>query len=428
MCSSPEGYGQHLEHVALRSRSVPGVGVRRSRRRRPRPRPAAISLDCVRVVAVHLRPRDEKASPLCERPWEADAACAAVASLRYVSRSLTSLSVAPAVCAGRSSGPSTCPQGARGPLHSRYPETCHVSVPEFAPARPQAESPCARALPRHRADRRRRALDRRHRAADLVREHGSPLVVYDEATLRARARAYREAAPDALVVYGTKAFPNVALMRILAEEGIGADVSTLGELRVRPGGRDRRRRDLVVHGNNKSRRGARARPRRPARSSSLDSLEEIDARARPRRRSGRSSASRPGSRRTRTRRSAPATTARSSGCRRRTRSRRSRRASPRLEGPPRPHRLAARATSTRPRGGRLARARSRARARSELGWTPADARPRRRPRRPLHAPTTPCRSIARVRRPAREVERPAEQEACRTRCSSPAARSSPAPA
>ena len=32
-------------------------------------------------------------------------------------------------------------------------------------------------------------------AADLVREHGSPLVVYDETTLRARARAYREAAP-----------------------------------------------------------------------------------------------------------------------------------------------------------------------------------------------------------------------------------------
>ena len=31
--------------------------------------------------------------------------------------------------------------------------------------------------------------------------------------------------------YGTKAFPNVALMRLLAEEGIGADVSTLGELR-----------------------------------------------------------------------------------------------------------------------------------------------------------------------------------------------------
>src|SRR4051812_24370644 len=47
-------------------------------------------------------------------------------------------------------------------------------------------------------------------AAELVAAHGSPLLVYDAVTIRTRARAYREAAPDALVVYGTKAFPNVA--------------------------------------------------------------------------------------------------------------------------------------------------------------------------------------------------------------------------
>src|SRR5438046_10413534 len=88
-------------------------------------------------------------------------------------------------------------------------------------------------------------------AADLAAEFGTPLVVYDEATLRAQARAYRAAAPDAFIAYGTKAFPNVAIMRLLAEEGLGADVSTLGELRFAqaagiPGDR------LVVHGNNKS--------------------------------------------------------------------------------------------------------------------------------------------------------------------------------
>jgi diaminopimelate decarboxylase len=88
-------------------------------------------------------------------------------------------------------------------------------------------------------------------AAELIADHGSPLVVYDEATLRARARAYREAAPDALVCYGTKAFPNVAVMRILAEEGIGADVSTLGELRFAQAAGIAGAR-LVVHGNNKS--------------------------------------------------------------------------------------------------------------------------------------------------------------------------------
>src|SRR3954447_11806063 len=37
------------------------------------------------------------------------------------------------------------------------------------------------------------------RATQLAEEFGTPLVVLDEATLRARARAYRDAAPDALV-------------------------------------------------------------------------------------------------------------------------------------------------------------------------------------------------------------------------------------
>jgi diaminopimelate decarboxylase len=89
------------------------------------------------------------------------------------------------------------------------------------------------------------------RASDLVREFGTPLVVYDEATLRSQARSYCSAAPGALVVYGTKAFPSVALLRLFAEEGLGADVSTLGELAVAQaagieGGR------ILFHGNNKS--------------------------------------------------------------------------------------------------------------------------------------------------------------------------------
>ena len=69
--------------------------------------------------------------------------------------------------------------------------------------------------------------------------------------MRERARMFQRAAPDALVVYGTKAFANVALMRLLAEEGLGADVSTLGELAfARRAGLAGERR--LVHGNNKS--------------------------------------------------------------------------------------------------------------------------------------------------------------------------------
>jgi diaminopimelate decarboxylase len=88
-------------------------------------------------------------------------------------------------------------------------------------------------------------------AADLADEYGTPLVVYCEETVRAQARAYKAAAPGALVVYGTKAFANVALLRILAEEGIGADVSTLGELAfAQEAGLTGDR--LLFHGNNKS--------------------------------------------------------------------------------------------------------------------------------------------------------------------------------
>jgi diaminopimelate decarboxylase len=86
--------------------------------------------------------------------------------------------------------------------------------------------------------------------SELVREFGTPLVVYDEATLRGQADAYRRAAPGALVAYGTKAFPSLAVLRLFAEEGLGADVSTAGELEfaLRAGLTGDR---LVIHGNNK---------------------------------------------------------------------------------------------------------------------------------------------------------------------------------
>jgi diaminopimelate decarboxylase len=88
-------------------------------------------------------------------------------------------------------------------------------------------------------------------ATRLANEHGTPLVVYCEETIRSQARAYATAAPGAQIVYGTKAFANVALLRLLAEERIGADVSTLGELAfAREAGIDGGQ--ILFHGNNKS--------------------------------------------------------------------------------------------------------------------------------------------------------------------------------
>ena len=88
-------------------------------------------------------------------------------------------------------------------------------------------------------------------ASRLAADFGTPLVVYCEQTIRAQAQAYRAAAPEAVIAYGTKAFPNVTLLRILAEEGVGADVSTLGELAVAQAAGIVGER-ILFHGNNKS--------------------------------------------------------------------------------------------------------------------------------------------------------------------------------
>ena len=113
------------------------------------------------------------------------------------------------------------------------------------------------------------------RGSELAAEFGTPLVVYCEATILDAARAYREAAPDALPLYSLKAFPNVELLRLLAAEGFGADVSTLGELEfARRAGIDGAR--IVVHGNNKSDEELRAAAAAGVRFVVLDALDEAE--------------------------------------------------------------------------------------------------------------------------------------------------------
>jgi diaminopimelate decarboxylase len=112
------------------------------------------------------------------------------------------------------------------------------------------------------------------RATELAERFGTPLVVYCERTIVAQARAYVEAAPHALVVYGSKAFPNVSILRLLAGEGLGADVATLGELELalRAGVPADR---LVVHGNNKSDEELSAAAEAGAGLVVLDALDEV---------------------------------------------------------------------------------------------------------------------------------------------------------
>jgi diaminopimelate decarboxylase len=89
------------------------------------------------------------------------------------------------------------------------------------------------------------------RTTELADRFGTPLVVYCEDTVRGRAREIRTAVPEARIAYGSKAFPNVAILRLLAEEGVGVDVASFGELALARaagiGGEA-----IVVHGNAKS--------------------------------------------------------------------------------------------------------------------------------------------------------------------------------
>jgi diaminopimelate decarboxylase len=87
---------------------------------------------------------------------------------------------------------------------------------------------------------------------ELAREHGTPLYVYDEATVRQRASEYVAAMGGAgQVLYSAKAFASPRFLRVVAEEGLGVDVVSAGELHLAlKSGFPRER--LHFLGNNKS--------------------------------------------------------------------------------------------------------------------------------------------------------------------------------
>jgi diaminopimelate decarboxylase len=88
-------------------------------------------------------------------------------------------------------------------------------------------------------------------AIALARDFGTPAYVVDEADFRARCRAWIGAFPGADVYYAGKAFLTTAIARWVADEGLGLDVCTGGELAVAlHASFDPAR--IALHGNNKS--------------------------------------------------------------------------------------------------------------------------------------------------------------------------------
>lgn len=90
---------------------------------------------------------------------------------------------------------------------------------------------------------------------ELAAEYGTPLYVYDVHTIRTMCRQFvgefRLRYPDSRVLYAAKAYLGPAMARLVAEEGLGIDVVSGGELAVARSV-EFPAEDIFFHGNNKS--------------------------------------------------------------------------------------------------------------------------------------------------------------------------------
>ncbi len=86
---------------------------------------------------------------------------------------------------------------------------------------------------------------------ELAADYGTPLFVIDEDDFRSRCHDYREAfGAEAGVFYAAKAFCSRAVLRWVAQEGLGVDVCTGGELSIALAAGFPPER-ITMHGNNK---------------------------------------------------------------------------------------------------------------------------------------------------------------------------------
>ncbi|MDQ6899039.1 MAG: diaminopimelate decarboxylase [Candidatus Dormibacteraeota bacterium] len=68
---------------------------------------------------------------------------------------------------------------------------------------------------------------------ELGQRHGTPLYVYDEATVRSRCQEFVAAMGErGEVLYSAKAFASPGFLRIVAGEGLGLDIVSAGELHI----------------------------------------------------------------------------------------------------------------------------------------------------------------------------------------------------
>ena len=89
----------------------------------------------------------------------------------------------------------------------------------------------------------------------LAAEFGTPLYLYDEATLRSKCREFRaefeKRYPNVRIIYAGKAYSNGSLLRLVNEEGLGLDAVSEGELGIAEAAKFPMK-NVYFHGNNKS--------------------------------------------------------------------------------------------------------------------------------------------------------------------------------
>ncbi len=114
---------------------------------------------------------------------------------------------------------------------------------------------------------------------ELAHRYGTPLVIYEEKTIRDQCQRFMEAFASCTdnfeVIYASKAMPIVAIFQLVAEEGLSLDVASGGEYHtalVAGFPTDR----IFYHGNNKTRWELEYALEKGVGTIVLDSMGEID--------------------------------------------------------------------------------------------------------------------------------------------------------
>jgi diaminopimelate decarboxylase len=111
--------------------------------------------------------------------------------------------------------------------------------------------------------------------AELVRAVGTPAMLVSEAELRAAAREYTRAFAGSDVYFASKAFPCPGVIGVFADEGLGCDVASAGELALALAGGVPPER-VLLHGNAKTDEDLRAALDAGVGLIVVDSLDELD--------------------------------------------------------------------------------------------------------------------------------------------------------